>query len=99
MTKPTRETLFKPTLSRTESKAEAVSRIAMSMIEQETARREAKTERLRQARLDRDAAEAATPSSGKEPASVVAKPSKSRAKVAGKAATKVPAGSAARSAG
>lgn len=60
MTKPTRDTLFKPTLSRTESKAEAVSRIAMSMIEQETAQREAKTERLRQARMERDAAEAAT---------------------------------------
>ncbi|MBS9479060.1 hypothetical protein [Ancylobacter radicis] len=55
MTKLTRDTLFKPTLSRTESKAEAVSRIAMSMIEQEVAVREAKTERLRQARLAQEA--------------------------------------------
>ncbi|MBS7543175.1 hypothetical protein [Ancylobacter oerskovii] len=56
MANPTRETLFKPNLTKTESKAEAVSRIAMSMIEQETARRDAKTARLREARLAQEAA-------------------------------------------
>lgn len=56
MTDPTRDTAFKPNLTKTESKAEAVSRIAMSMIEQETAKRDAKTSRLREARLAMEAA-------------------------------------------
>ncbi len=57
MAKLNRDTLFQPKLSKTESKAESVSRIAMSMIEQEVAQREAKTARLREARLAREAAE------------------------------------------
>lgn len=61
MKTPTRDTLFKPNLTKTESKAEAVSRIAMSMIEQETARRDAKTARLREARLAQEAAAAPAP--------------------------------------
>ncbi|MCB4769920.1 hypothetical protein LGR54_14975 [Ancylobacter sp. Lp-2] len=62
MTNPTRAPLFKPNLTKTESKAESVSRIAMSMIEQETAKRDAKTARLRAARLaQEDAAPPAKP--------------------------------------
>ncbi|GAB4064779.1 hypothetical protein KHC28_11795 [Ancylobacter sonchi] len=56
MAKPTKGSLFKPNLTRTESKAESVSRVAMSMIEQETAKRDAKTARLREARLAQEAA-------------------------------------------
>lgn len=48
--------IFKPNLTKTESKAEAVSRIARSMIDQEIAKRDAKTARLREARMARDAA-------------------------------------------
>ena len=55
MTDVTRDSLFKPNLTKTESKAEAVSRIAKTMIEQEVVKRDAKTARLREARLARDA--------------------------------------------
>ncbi|GAB4069078.1 hypothetical protein KHC28_20785 [Ancylobacter sonchi] len=57
MANPTRDTLFKPNLTKTESKAESVSRIAKSMIEQDMAKRDAKTARLRAARLAQEAAE------------------------------------------
>lgn len=56
MTDPTRDALFKPNLTKTESKAEAVSRIAKTLIEQEIEKRDAKTARLKEARLARDAA-------------------------------------------
>lgn len=59
MTKPTRDGAFKPSLSKSESKADAVSRIAMSIIEQEVVSRDAKTARLKLARLAREAAEQA----------------------------------------
>lgn len=59
MTTLTRDTVFKPKLSQTESKADAVSRIARSMIEQEASLRQAKTARLREARLAKEAADAA----------------------------------------
>ncbi|GLK71382.1 hypothetical protein KHC23_11410 [Ancylobacter dichloromethanicus] len=59
MPKRAPETLFKPKLSQSESKAESVSRIAMSMIEQESTLREAKIARLREARLAQEAAERA----------------------------------------
>ncbi|SHO67682.1 hypothetical protein SAMN02745172_04363 [Pseudoxanthobacter soli DSM 19599] len=59
MTALTRDTVFKPKLSQTESKADAVSRIARSMIEQEASLRQAKTARLREARLAKEAADAA----------------------------------------
>lgn len=53
--------IFKPNLTKTESKAETVSRIARSMIDQEVAKRDAKTARLREARIARDAALPALP--------------------------------------
>jgi hypothetical protein len=57
MMAPARDTTFKPKLSQTESKAEAVSRIAKSLIKKEAALREAKTARLREARLAKEAVE------------------------------------------
>lgn len=56
-----RDGLFKPNLTKTESKAETVSRVARSMIDQEIAKRDAKTARLREARMARDAAVPAPP--------------------------------------
>ncbi|MCJ8142852.1 hypothetical protein MKI84_07965 [Ancylobacter sp. A5.8] len=61
MTTVTRDTNFKPSLTKAESKADTVSRIAMSMIEHEAAHRDAKLARLRQERLAREAAEVAVP--------------------------------------
>ncbi|RTM01752.1 hypothetical protein EJV44_01430 [Ancylobacter aquaticus] len=49
----------KPTLTRLETKAEAISRAAMETIHQEVVRREAKTAQLRAARLAKEAAERA----------------------------------------
>ncbi|MFT0859583.1 hypothetical protein [Ancylobacter sp. G4_0304] len=63
MVEPTRDNLFKPNLTKAESKADAVSRIAKTMIDQEVARRDAKTARLREARLAQEAA--ATPVAAK----------------------------------
>lgn len=57
MPKITRDTLFKPNLSKSESKAEAVSRAAMAIIERETNLQSAKTARLREARLAKEAGE------------------------------------------
>ncbi|MCS0503594.1 hypothetical protein [Ancylobacter mangrovi] len=54
----TRNNLFKPNLSKTESRAEAVSRTAMGMIQQEATKRDAKLMRLREARLAREAVDA-----------------------------------------
>lgn len=51
MTTPIRDLPFRPNLSKAETKAEEVSRIAKSMIEQEVVKRDAKTARLREARL------------------------------------------------
>lgn len=69
MAKITQDTVFKPSLSKSESKAEAVSHAAMNIIEQEIAARDAKTARLRAARL----AEEATRQVDKAPAKAAAK--------------------------
>ncbi|WP_371345964.1 hypothetical protein [Ancylobacter sp. IITR112] len=55
------ESPFVPKLSQSESKAETVSRIAMSMIESDTLARDAKIARLRAARLAQEAAADAAP--------------------------------------
>lgn len=49
----------RPAMTRMESKAEAISRAAMEAIQQEVARREAKTAQLRAARLAKEASERA----------------------------------------
>lgn len=49
--------IFKPAPSRSEAKGDVTSRAARSIIETETARREAKTMRLRAARLEKEAAD------------------------------------------
>ncbi|WP_428030264.1 hypothetical protein [Ancylobacter sp.] len=77
MPKRAQETLFKPKLSQSESKADSVSRIAMSMIEQESTLREAKIARLKQARLAQEAAERAIAKAAVKPA---AKPARRTAK-------------------
>ncbi|MFD1331615.1 hypothetical protein ACFQ4O_06330 [Methylopila musalis] len=53
----TKDSLFKP--SKAEAKGDATTRAARAIIDQETARRDAKTERLKAARLARDEAEQA----------------------------------------
>ena len=57
MPKKAPETPFVPKLSQSESKAEAVSRVAMSMIKHDTVTRDAKIARLREARLAKEAAD------------------------------------------
>lgn len=52
----TKHTLFRPT--RTETKADTTTSVAQSIIASETSAREAKVERLRKARLEREASEA-----------------------------------------
>lgn len=59
MEKVTRETLFKPTPSKGESKADAISKAALAIIDHEVALRDEKTARLRQARLAKEAADRA----------------------------------------
>lgn len=52
------EGIFKPTVSRAESKSDTTTQVARSILETETASREAKTKRLRQERLAKEAADA-----------------------------------------
>ncbi|WP_375263101.1 hypothetical protein [Palleronia sp.] len=58
----TKDTLFRP--SKAESKADTITKIAMGIIDSETAARESKTARLRAARAERDASEATRIASG-----------------------------------
>ena len=53
----TRENLFKPTPQRSETKADVTTKAAQSILIVETAMREAKTERLRTARLAQETTE------------------------------------------
>ena len=73
------DALFRPLKSKAESKAQTTDSASRAIIEAEASRREAKTAKLRQARLDMEAAEQA--------AVVVAekKPARARAKTAKKA--------------
>lgn len=77
MTDHRRDDPFRPNLTRTESRAESVSRIARGMIDEEVARREAKTARLKAARLAREA-DTPTPAEP-SPAAPVLAPSKGSA--------------------
>lgn len=52
----TKDTLFRP--SKAESKADSTTKVAMGIIDSETAARDVKTARLRAARAERDASEA-----------------------------------------
>lgn len=63
-------TFLKAGRSAAEAKSEITTRVARSMFESETAARNAKTEKLRQARLAKEAAEApvAAPAGKKKPA-------------------------------
>lgn len=51
----TKHTLFRP--SKVETKADSIAKIAKGITEADTSAREAKTQRLRAARLERDASE------------------------------------------
>lgn len=68
MAKHVQQTPFRPKLSQSESKAESVSRIAMSMIEQDSKLRDAKIARLREARLAQESAERASAPPAPKPA-------------------------------
>ena len=57
----TKNTLFRP--SKAESKADSTTKVAMGIIDSETAAREVKTARLRAARAERDAFEASNEAS------------------------------------
>jgi len=46
--------IFKPTLSKAETRNDLATRVAKGIVEKETAARNAKTERLRKARVARD---------------------------------------------
>ncbi|TKT81260.1 hypothetical protein [Aquamicrobium sp. LC103] len=51
---PTKENVFKPAPSRIEAKADVTTKVARSIIDAEVASREAKTARLRRARLQKE---------------------------------------------
>jgi hypothetical protein len=55
------DSLFRPKLSTSERKGDATTRAAQAIIDQEVGAREAKTERLRAARLAREATESPPP--------------------------------------
>ena len=57
--------LFRPAKSRSETKADVTNNTARAIIETEAARRAAKTERLRQERLTREAELASVPTPAK----------------------------------
>lgn len=57
MSDATTSAVFKPTVSKSEAKADTTNRIALEIIHAEAAKRDAKTERLREARIAREAAE------------------------------------------
>lgn len=54
----TEQSIFKPKASKSESKAEITDHAARAIIDDEVARREAKTAKLRQARLELEAKQA-----------------------------------------
>ena len=56
----TRDNLFRPARSKAETKAEITDHTARAIIDAETERRETKSARLRQIRLEKEAEEAAT---------------------------------------
>ena len=56
---PTKDTLF--TMSKAETKAESVTRIAFETIRAQTEERARKTQKLRAARLEKEAADRAQP--------------------------------------
>ncbi|MCO5159919.1 MAG: hypothetical protein M9939_02195 [Mesorhizobium sp.] len=61
----TQHNLFRPARSKAESKAQTTDNAARAIIDDEAARREAKTAKLRQARLEQEARAAAEPAPAK----------------------------------
>lgn len=57
----TKDTLFTPKASKAETKADITNHAVRTIIRDEAARREAKTAKLRQARLENEAKQAAVP--------------------------------------
>lgn len=70
----TEHNLFKPKPSKAETKADITDNTARAIIGDEAARREAKTAKLRQARLEHEAKLAALPPPAKTRAGRAAKP-------------------------
>ena len=79
---PVGEGVFEPRRSAQETKADTTSRIARQMIDDEAARREAKTAKLREARLAREEEEEALEAAGND----AKKPAGKRVTKAAKAA-------------
>ncbi len=73
MAKLTKDSLFQPKLSAGEAKRAATDKVAQTMIDQEVANRDAKTARLRLARLAKEAAERDAAASAPPPAKSVRK--------------------------
>ncbi|MFC6487042.1 hypothetical protein [Nitratireductor sp. GCM10026969] len=63
----TKDNLFKPKPSKAETKADITDHTARAIIGDEAARREAKTARLRQARLENEAKSSTTPAAPGKP--------------------------------
>ncbi len=63
----TKDNLFRPTRTRAESKAEVTDRTARAIIDAEVQRREAKTEKLRQARIASEERDPPEPAPAKKP--------------------------------
>ncbi|MGK2286075.1 hypothetical protein [Pedomonas sp. V897] len=78
MTALTKDTLFRPTPSRSETRAEITDRTAREIIQSETERSRAKTERLRAARLEQEARALAAAAAEPAPKSRARKPARSR---------------------
>lgn len=57
MKNPQADALFRPKPSKQEAKADVTARIARQIMDAETSRRDTKTERLRQARLAKEASQ------------------------------------------
>lgn len=74
----TEHNLFKPRPSKAETKADITDRTARTIVGDEAARREAKTARLRQARLETEAKLAAETASARTPRAKAAAPRRAR---------------------
>jgi hypothetical protein len=74
----TEQSLFKPKASKAETKADTTTNAARTIIDAEAEKREAKTARLRQARLDQEALAAEQAAPAKPKRAKVAAPRKTK---------------------
>ncbi|WEX07855.1 hypothetical protein [Chelativorans sp. AA-79] len=74
----TQHNLFRPTRSKAETKADITDNTARAIIDAEAASREAKTARLRKARLEQEERAAAVPAPAKQRRTKTAAPRRAR---------------------